>query len=44
MVLSKIIVNMGFSYLAKVENEENNDEEDMFYIYIYNDHVIYFLK
>jgi hypothetical protein len=26
---------MGFSYLAKVENEENNDEEDMFYIYIY---------
>lgn len=36
MVLSKIIVNMGFSYfLAKVENEENNDEEDMFYMYIY---------
>jgi hypothetical protein len=36
VVLSKIIVNMGFSYfLAKVENEENNDEEDMFFIYIY---------
>jgi hypothetical protein len=30
VVLSKIIVNMGFSYLAKVENEENNDEEDIY--------------